>query len=150
MPDARKKPCCICHRWFRPDPRVGARQRACGKPDCQSRRRQKKQKEWRARNPEYFIRRRMDDRNGQERVPEPLRLPVPLSQLPWDVAQSQFGVQGADFIGVLSTLLLHTAQSQFEAYISENTRLPDTLPPISAQSQFRPAAEWVRCGSEPE
>jgi len=74
----------------------------------------------------------MDDRNGQERVPEPLRLPVPLSQLPWDVAQSQFGVQGADFIGVLSTLLLHTVQSQFEAYICENKRPPDTLPPIPA------------------
>jgi hypothetical protein len=83
----------------------------------------------------------MDERSGQERVPEPLRLPPPLSQLPWDIAQSQFGVQGADFIGVLGTLLLDTAQSQFRAYLSDNTRLPDTLPPLAAQSQIRPGAE---------
>jgi len=35
------------------------------------------------------------------RPPEPLRLPPPLSQLPWDIAQSEFGVKGADFIGVM-------------------------------------------------
>lgn len=74
--------------------------------------------------------RRMDERAGQERTPEPLRLPPPLSQLPWDVAQSQFGVQGADFIGVLGTLLLHAAQSQFKAYVSDNAGLADTLQPI--------------------
>jgi hypothetical protein len=34
-------------------------------------------------------------------VPEPLRLPRPLSPLPWDIAQFEFGVKGTDFIGVL-------------------------------------------------
>jgi hypothetical protein len=88
----------------------------------------------------------MDERSGQERVPEPLRLAPPLSQLPWDVAQSQFGVQGADFIGVFGTLLLRTAQSQFKAYVSDNSGHPDTLPPIPVQSQLRPAAEWIAVG----
>jgi hypothetical protein len=88
----------------------------------------------------------MDERNGQDRVPEPLRLPPPLNQLPWDIAQSQFGVQGADFIGVFGTLLLRTAQSQFEAYVADNSGHPDTLPPIPAQSQFRPAAKWIAVG----
>ena len=50
MPEARKRPCRICRRWFRPKPRVGDRQRACGKPDCQTARRQKTQENWRARN----------------------------------------------------------------------------------------------------
>ena len=36
MPEARKRPCTICRRWFRPDPRVGDRQHACGKPECQT------------------------------------------------------------------------------------------------------------------
>jgi hypothetical protein len=83
----------------------------------------------------------MDERNEQERAPEPLRLRPPLSQLPWDIAQSQFGVQGADFIGVFGTLLLHTAQSQFKAYVSDKSRLADTLPAVPAQSQFRSGGE---------
>src|SRR5215472_16360752 len=94
MSDARKKPCCICRRWFRPDPRIGLRQRACRNPDCQVARRRKKQKQWRERNPDYFIARRILDRGKADRAPEPLRLRRPLSELPWDIAQFEFGVKG--------------------------------------------------------
>src|SRR5712691_3335160 len=127
MPDARKRPCCICRRWFRPDPRIGSRQRACITLDCQTARRKKKQKAWRERNPDYFIARRIQDRSQQDRPPEALRLPPPLSGLPWDIAQSQFGTEGADFIGIMGTLLLRSAQSQFRAYVLEDSRPPDTL-----------------------
>src|SRR5437870_205346 len=77
MADARKRPCCICRRWFRPDRRIGSRQQACRRPECQAARRKKKQKAWRERNPEYFTARRIKDRSGQDRQPEPLRLPPP-------------------------------------------------------------------------
>ena len=151
MADAQKKPCCICRRWFRPDPRIGSRrQRACRKPDCQSARRRKKQKAWRERNPDYFIARRIQDRSQSDRAPEPLRLPPPLSQLPWDIAQSQFGTEGADFIGIMGTLLLRSAQSQFRAYVVDDSRLPDTLASESTQSQIRPIAESVRVGTRHE
>jgi hypothetical protein len=110
MPDARKRPCTICRRWFRPDARVGMRQGACRRPECQAARRKKTQAAWRARNPDYFIARRIQNRGSQERAREPLRLPAPLSQLPWDIAQDEFGVQGAAFIGVMGRLLLRTAQ----------------------------------------
>jgi hypothetical protein len=127
MADARKRPCCICRRWFRPDPRIGSRQQACRRAECQAARRKKKQKTWRERNPDYFIARRIKDRSGQDRPPEPLRLPPPLSRLPWDIAQSQFGTEGADFIGILGAVLLRSAQSQFRAYVTEDSRLADTL-----------------------
>ena len=140
MSDARKKPCCICRRWFRPDPRIGLRQRACRNPDCQVARRRKKQKQWRERNPDYFIARRMLDRGKADRAPEPLRLPPPLSRLPWDIAQFEFGLKGTDFIGVLGTVLLRGAQSQFEAYLADSSRLSGTLPPCPAQSQIQPVA----------
>src|SRR2546430_14159121 len=123
MADARKRPCCICRRWFRPDPRIGSRQRACGRPECQVARRKKKQKACRERNPDYFIARRIQDRSRQERCPEPLRLPPPLSRLPWDIAQSQFGIEGADFSGILGTFLLRAAQSQFRAYFIDDAGL---------------------------
>ena len=140
MPDTRKRPCSICRRWFRPDARVGARQYVCSQPECQKARRRKKQAAWRARNPDYFITRRMDRRDTEDR-PEPLRLPAPLSELPWDIAQSQFGVQGADFIGVMGKTLLHAAQSQFEAYRVDSSRVPARLPPPVPQSQNPVGAE---------
>ena len=148
MPDARKRPCSICRRWFRPDPRVGSRQRACRSPDCQVARRKKKQREWRDRHPDYFIARRIQERGGQERTPEPLELPPPLDRLPWDIAQSQFGVQGADFIGVMGKTLLEAAQSEFAAYRVDGMGVPGPLPPLAAQSQFRPVRESVRVGIE--
>jgi hypothetical protein len=146
MPVARKRPCCICHRWFRPDNRVGSRQRACNKPECQSLRRQKKQAAWRAANPDYFTARRIQARMGVTPAPEPLRLPSPLDQLPWDIAQSQFGVQGADFIGVMGTLLLRSAQSQFPGYGIDSKRDPDALPPVVLESQMTSGADWSGAG----
>jgi hypothetical protein len=103
-------------------------------------RRRKKQKQWREHNPDYFIARRMLDRGKADRAPEPLRLPPPLSQLPWDIAQFEFGVKGTDFIGVLGTVLWRGAQSQFETYLADSSRLSGTLPPSSAQSPIRPVA----------
>jgi hypothetical protein len=142
MPVARKRPCCICHRWFRPDNRVGSRQRACSKPACQFLRRRKKQAAWRARNPDYFPGRRIQGRGACDEPPEPLRLPSPLNQLPWDIAQSEFGVQGADFIGVMGALLLHSAQSQLKVYRIDSRVDPATLPHLGAQSQMQSGADW--------
>jgi hypothetical protein len=62
MPKAGKRPCTICRRWFRPNPRVGVRQHACGQPECQSARRQKTQASWRRRNPDYAIAYRIQQR----------------------------------------------------------------------------------------
>ena len=86
--------------------------------------------------------RRILDRGKADRPPEPLRLPPPLSRLPWDIAQFQFGGKGTDFIGVLGKVLLSGAQSQFEAYLTDSARLPDTLPPPAVQSQIRSVAAF--------
>jgi len=146
MPFAGKRPCCICRRWFRPDNRVGSRQRACSSPECQCLRRRKDQAAWRSRNPDYFSGRRIETRMIVEPPPAPLRLPSPLDQLPWDIAQSQFGVQGADFIGVMGALLQRTAQSKFALYGIDSRSDPDTLPPLAAQSQMESGADWSCAG----
>jgi hypothetical protein len=129
MPEARKRPCSICRRWFRPDPRVGSRQHACGQAECQTARRQKTQAGWRRRNPGYAIAYRMDRRAAQkEPEPESLRLPAPLTQLPWDLAKDQFGTQGADFIGVMGALLMRSAKDQFRPYVADSVGVSGTLP----------------------
>jgi hypothetical protein len=148
MPEFRKRPCCICRRWFRPDPRVGSRQRACRSEECQAARRVQTQKSWRDRNPDYFTARRIQERGSQDQRPEPLRLPPPLNQLPWDIAQDQFGVEGTDFIGRLGVVLLQAAQDQFKAYPTESKKDADTLQPGAAQDQIRPVRESVRVGFE--
>src|ERR1017187_1330956 len=141
MPVARKRPCCICHRWFRPDNRVGSRQRACSRPACQGLRRRKKQAPWRARNRDYFSGRRIQARGASDKPPEPLRLPSPLNQLPWDIAQSEFGVQGADFIGVMGALLVRSTQSQLKSYVIASKVVATTLPHLAVQSQIESGAE---------
>ena len=128
MPKVRKKPCRICRRWFQPDARVGERQRACGKPECQTARRQKTQAGWRKRNPDYTIAWRLDQRGAQTPPPEPLRFPVPLNQLPWEFAKDQFSPQGADFLGVMSALILRAAKDQIRPYLPDPTGLPSRLP----------------------
>ena len=147
MPFSRKRPCCVCRRWFRPDNRVGSRQHACSKPECQSSRRRRKQACWRRRNSDYFSGRRIQARMGIDPPPEPLRLPSPLHRLPWDIAQSQFGVQGADFIGVMGALLVHSAQSQLKSYLIDSKVDVATLLDPVAQSQIATGAEWS-CGGD--
>jgi len=129
MPEARKKPCTICRRWFRPNPRVRDRQRACGNPDCQTARRQKTQANWRNQNPGYSIAWRIDRRAAAHpEAPEALRMPPPLNQLPWDVAKDQFGPQGADFIGVMGALIVRAAKDQIRPYLIDPTAVLGTLP----------------------
>jgi len=137
MSNTRKRPCCICRQWFRPDPRVGARQRACRKPECQTVRRRRTQARWRSANPAYAAAYRIDRRNTEKPPPELLRVPAPLTQVPWDLAKDEFGARGADFLGVVSTLLLRSAKDQFQAYRGEQTGVPGTVPASAGKRQMR-------------
>jgi hypothetical protein len=67
-----------------------------------------------------------------------------LNELPWDIAQDQFGVQGADFIGLFGTVLLRAAQDQFRAYVADSKGPAGTLQPVLRQDQIRPVKESVR------
>jgi len=84
------------------------------------------------------------------RPPAPLRLRAPLNQLPWDIAQSEFGPQGADFIGIMAGLLLHETQSEIAAYRVEITAVTERLRPPGAQSQIPPGAYLSGSGGEAE
>jgi hypothetical protein len=136
MPDTKKKPCRICRRWFRPDVRVGSRQHTCNRPECQAARRKRTQANWCARNPDYFTAWRIQARDGGEGTPEPLRLPSPLTSLPWDIAQAELGPKGADFVGIMGALLLRATKDQFKGQIIDKYEDPGTLPPDSAKDQF--------------
>ena len=137
MPDHRKRPCCICRHWLRPDPQVGVRQRACRKAECQAARRQT-QAAWRGRNPDYFIARRIQERAALPRRPEPLRLPPPLGQLPLDLAQDQFGVQETDLIGVRIPARVGRGNNDQEG---ERCRCVFSSPRLEARAGFEVTTE---------
>ena len=134
----KKRPCRICRRWFHPDARVGRRQRTCG-IQCRKKWRGKTQAEWRSRQPEYFIERRLRLRSiaardaaetskkcerailegkipeatpAESRRPPPLRLPGVLGRLPWDLAQDEIGVQATDWIGLVARVVLSAAKDE--------------------------------------
>src|SRR5512145_401576 len=140
MPAPRKRPCSICRRWFRPHARVGVRQRACSKPECQAARRKRTQAEWRAKNPDYAAGYRLQRRSAQQREPEPLRVPAPLNRLPWDVAKDEFGGKAADFLGVMGALLIRSAKDQIRLHLVDGRRLPGALPPPAGKDRCAPAA----------
>jgi hypothetical protein len=177
MSSRRKRPCCICHHWFLPDNRVGSRQHTCGRPECRQQRRRKMQAAWRARYPDYFSGRRIQARMVPDpppspaaqprrssppapsspptsspptssRPPAPLRLRAPLNQLPWDIAQSEFGPQGADFIGIMAGLLLQKTHSEIAAYRVEITAVTEKLRPPCTQSPIPPDAYLSGSGGE--
>ncbi len=77
---------------------------------------------WRAANPDYFTARRIQARAAAatERPPEPLRVRPPLDRLPWDIAQDEFGVQGADFLGVFGQVLVRHAQDQRVVHVFDS------------------------------
>jgi hypothetical protein len=123
---SRSRPCRVCGRWFHPDPRVGDRQRVCSARACQTERRKRTQAAWRADNPDYFSARRLKQRAAlvsppPAPPPSPLRVPPPLDRLPWDVAQDQFGAQGADFLGLFGKVLLGAAQDQRRGQVLDSS-----------------------------
>jgi hypothetical protein len=139
MPALRKRPCSICRHWFYPDPRAGHRQRACGKPECQSARRKKTQARWRARNPDYPAAYRLQCRSAQPDPPESLRIPVPLNQLPWDLAKDVIGAQATDFLALMGGLLVRSAKDEIRRHLSDLTAVPRLLPPALARGPCPPA-----------
>lgn len=137
----RKRPCRICRRWFYPDPRVRLRQRACSERSCQEARRARTQASWRRRNPDYFTARRLQERRASAAeglALEPLQLPPPLSHLPWDIAQDEFGPVGSDFLGHLGRILLRSGQDEREVQVRASIDEIETLPLGAAQDQRSP------------
>ena len=134
MAKLRKKRCCVCKKGFWPHPRVGDRQRACRKPDCQKDRRAETQARWRQRNPDYWRARRLQMRSatakeaqqiarggahsaagGATRRPPPPRGSSQLGAIPWDLAQDEIGVATTDFLALVVRLVLVFVQDQIRA-----------------------------------
>src|SRR6266498_871043 len=106
---AKKRPCRYCLKWFSPDAKVGGRQRTCSRPECQA----------------------------EGEMVTPSRVPRPLDRLPWDLAQDQFKVQGAEFLLGMGRVLRRHAQDQRTIQPPDSADGSQRLPPPDAQDQIR-------------
>ena len=136
MSPTKKRPCRNCKRWFYPDPRVGGRQRTCGKAECQAERRRQTQANWRRRNLGYGVGYRIDQRHCEgDSDAELLQVPAPLNKLPWDIAKDQFGGKGADFIAVMGKYLLRGGKDQSLSYPIESNGVACDNPPLAGKTR---------------
>jgi len=129
-----KKRCCVCRKAFRPDPRVGERQRACGDAHCQRQRRAQSQASWRSRNPSYQKSYRTQRRaalaeaaeRGETDPPPPLRLPAELTAFPWDLAKVTLGFAGAEILTLLAVLTVRLVHEVKDERLAERPLLKGT------------------------
>ena len=132
---AKKRPCVACRRWFRPDPRVGDRQRACSRPECRAALRKRTQAAWREQNPEYAIAWRMQRRCAEDDAEIP-HVPPPLHRVPWDLAKDEFGVQGAEILGCFGRLLVQHAKDEMRGQPGGISGETPRLPPSPAKDEM--------------
>lgn len=82
--ETKPKKCLFCGRFFIPDPRVGDRQKACSREQCQKERKKLAQFRWCRRNPKYFADRYEYVRNWREK-----RISRNVSETPSDTSNKR-------------------------------------------------------------
>jgi hypothetical protein len=104
----RSKPCSVCGKWFEPHPRVGKRQKTCGRKSCQAELHQRARRSWRDAHPDWDreerIRRRI--RKDDDEVPERARQADPMRQMAWMDAREVVGLEVAVIVEEASQMLL--------------------------------------------
>jgi len=136
----KKRPCRICRKWFRPDPRVGARQMTCGDKDCQSKWHARKCAEWNQQNSAYFreiyLSKKLaavDASVGGKHSPSPPSISRDIvvlqsssfRKLPINLIQEVIGVQPLEY---MIRLLLKSFQEVMLAQVVERTAKTRQLP----------------------
>jgi hypothetical protein len=132
----RKRPCRICGKWYRPNPRLGERQRTCGDKECQRQWHGKKCQEWNRKNRSYFQETYLEkclasceppDRNGS---PKPHDGAVSVS-LPAIPVQEVISVQQLIIIRYLLRQPIHRFQEVIKNQHAEINRNCRILPVIA-------------------
>jgi hypothetical protein len=117
----KKKPCCICGRWFLPSERVGNRQRACSRPECQRERHRRDCIRWHKQNAHYDregrLRRKLvaeRDRQINAAQSDPLR------QVNESLARDLVGLQLYVLIDEIAKVLIAWTRDLVSEQVTEN------------------------------
>ena len=132
-----KRPCSECRRWYTANPRVGARQRTCGAPECQKKRHRRVDDAWHERNESYDRERRLSSRVAK--ATESQRAPVagakdrPIREIPWAVVQEELGVEAAEITGEVVRIAVRCVQDEMRRQRADLQREIVRLAPPHAQ-----------------
>ena len=140
MPASRKtqkRPCSHCRRWFQLNPRTVKCQKTCG-PACSKAWEARRQAEWRRKNPDYAVYRRMRPKLDQATKPgavvEVGPVSSPEARLPWRLVQTAFGAEKAVVLAFALRLQPRQRQTAFRVKVRFPQRSPGRLPPSAAQT----------------
>jgi len=129
-----RRPCGICGKWFRVNPRQGDRQRVCSSPECQRERHRRNCKDWHGRNPGYDA-----DLRLRQRLylcpPPPSMPPVdpfgtsPLRKVNLEAARDAVGQQVVVLVEVASKVLWQEVRDAVRAEVIVGQVIARRLPP---------------------
>ena len=128
----KKRPCRVCRRWFRPNPRVGDEQMTCGSPSCKRELHRRKCAEWNRKNREYFkeiylnnkilaASAKTENPDNQQKVKGKTKRTRFNVGLPWQEIQEVMGVKQLVIIEYIIHLLLRSFQGPIKAQPIVNT-----------------------------
>jgi len=134
----RKRPCRICHRWFRPHPRVGLRQRVCSSPACQRERHRRACSAWHELNPGYDRENRLRKKLWRQQAKEDAVATAvnPGRQLAWPAARDVVGLEVVVLVEEVLGLLVRWARDAVTAQASISQ-------PVTGQHLGVPAREEI-------
>lgn len=140
----KKRPCSICRRWFLPDARVGDRQHACEREECQRERHRRADREWHAANRDYDRDRRWREtiaaaKQEPSEAPPAGSAPPPTSGLPWDVVQDEMGIQGRVIIAGVVRVMGLFVQDEMRKEVPRIVEGIARLPRRAAQDEIDPS-----------
>jgi hypothetical protein len=122
-----KRPCRVCKRWFKPDARLGDRQKTCGDAACKREWHRRKCAEWNEKNSEYA------KANVLHRKIEAAKKPASSggsrSLLPLGYAKEVIEIQLAVMLEYLGQQLLRRLQEVIKRQAAVNKRQSGRLPP---------------------
>ena len=128
----KKRPCKVCRRWFRPNPRVGDEQMTCGRPSCKREWHRRKCAEWNRKNREYFkeiylnnkilaASAKTENPDNQQKVKGKTKRTRFNVGLPWQEIQEVMGVKQLVIIEYIIHLLLRAFKGPIKAQPIVNT-----------------------------
>lgn len=123
-----KRPCRVCKRWFKPDARLGDRQKTCGDAACKTEWHRRKCAEWNEKNSDYA------KANALHRKVEAAKNPQPSSGcsgslLPQGYVKEVIEVQLVVILEYLGQQLLKRLQEAIKRQAVVNKRQSGRLPP---------------------
>ncbi len=136
----KKRPCCICRKWFLPDVRQRGRQITCG-PECRREKRKRDCKKWYRKNKDYSKSNYLDSKNKKSCAPTKDKAKnehksitlksMPKSRLrpifPRQIVFDHFGSQNLIIIEYLIEQIDQIIKSKTEKIIRSKLRTPPVL-----------------------